>query len=130
MICIETRCVLFVVDDGEIEGGGTEGEGDVDEGGGCIDRQGATVPEGAMYKPESDPCIECMCRDGRPTRCLSVICQPPDCNWELIEGECCQFRCIDAGNDTQPPAHCMYLCTQVSRKTGPLSLKKSSQKLS
>ena len=86
------------------EGPETEGDGAEDEGseteGGCIDRQGVAVSEGALYKPDSDPCIDCTCHEGRRTRCMAVSCQPPSCEWEQIEGECCQFRCLDASDET------------------------------
>jgi len=95
----------MVEDGADTNGDGAEGEGSVSEGG-CIDRQGAAVSEGASFKPDSDPCIECICREGRQTRCMTVACQPPNCEWELIEGECCEFRCLDASDDSVTAPHC------------------------
>jgi len=95
--------VLFTVEGAEIDDGGPEGgaEGDGSESaGGCTDRDGVAVSEGASYQPDADPCIECTCREGRRTRCMTVMCRPPSCEWEQIEGQCCQYRCLDAGDDT------------------------------
>ena len=86
---------------------GAESEGSMSEGG-CTDRQGAAVSEGASYKPDSDPCIECICREGRRTQCMAVTCQPPSCEWEPVEGECCQFRCLDASDDVISAAQRTY----------------------
>jgi len=98
--------VSCVAEGADAEDAGTEGEGGVSEDG-CIDREGATVPEGDVYKPDSDPCIECICREGRRTLCSIVTCQVPSCEWERIEGECCQFRCLDVKDETSAAVQCM-----------------------
>ena len=96
-------------DDGGAEGGGP---GELD---GCTDREGGRVPEGALFRPDAeDPCIECTCREGRRTRCMTVMCRPPNCEWQLIEGTCCEFRCLDAGDDALPPVHRTYPPSLVS----------------
>jgi len=101
--------VLSVAEGTDTDDGGAEGEGGESEDG-CIDREGIRVAEGAVYKPDEDPCIECICREGRQTQCMSVACQPPSCEWERIEGECCQFRCLDDSdnNDIIAPSQCIY----------------------
>jgi len=97
-----------VAEGGEAEGEGAEGEGgDLSEEN-CVDRDGAAAVEGALYKPYSDPCIECTCREGRPTRCMAVSCRPPNCEWERLEGQCCQFRCLDASDDSIAAVPCAY----------------------
>jgi len=101
------RCVVCVAEGAETDDvGDTEAEGDGVSVEGCIDRDGASVLEGALFKPDPDPCIECTCREGRQTLCVAIACQPPSCEWEQIEGECCQFRCLDAGDQTIPAEQC------------------------
>ena len=94
--------------------GGADGEDTVNEGG-CIDRDGVEVSEGASYKPYRDPCVDCTCREDRPTACMSVSCAPPSCDWEAIEGQCCHFRCLDTDDDTAAAVQCTScVCYVVS----------------
>jgi len=112
----DSQLVVCTTEGPEPDDGGAEGEGGESEDG-CTDREGARVPEGALYRPDIDPCIECTCLEGSRSRCMTVMCRPPSCEWERIEGQCCQFRCLDAvGDDTVPPAHCTYLLAVTGRR--------------
>jgi hypothetical protein len=68
----------------------------------CVDRLGVLVLEGQTYKPQLDPCIVCTCQSGQPVHCMTSHCQPPDCLWQQIEDQCCQFQCLDNDTSHQP----------------------------
>ena len=107
-ILYSSACVPLTAEGAEPGNGGAEGEGSETEVG-CTDRDGVPVSEGAVYKPDADPCVQCTCREGRQTHCVTVMCQPPSCEWEPIEGECCQFRCLDANDNANATVHRTYL---------------------
>jgi len=99
--------VSSVAEDAEPEEYDEEGDGIASESG-CTDREGVTVAEGAVYKPDSDPCIECTCREGRRSQCVAIMCRAPTCEYEQIEGECCKYRCLDANDDVIAAIQCIY----------------------
>ena len=62
----------------------------------CTDRNGLSVPEGETFFPyEHDPCHNCLCNEGSPVACKSVMCKPPPCKtYESVPDACCQYTCI------------------------------------
>ena len=72
----------------------------------CTDWQGKTFLDGtAFYPKQEDPCYQCHCDKGYTTMCKTVSCAPPKCAVDMkpIEGECCQFQCIDKNGVATKP---------------------------
>ncbi|XP_061179522.1 uncharacterized protein LOC133188156 [Saccostrea echinata] len=71
----------------------------------CEDSDGKVFPEGETYAPDlTKPCEVCTCSRGNPVNCNQMMCDAPPCpNYELIEGTCCGFRCLDTPGEPQPP---------------------------
>ena len=63
----------------------------------CKDLNGRIIRAGERYHPQrNEPCLECLCLRGKPTACVMTMCADPPCkNFERIEGECCNVRCLD-----------------------------------
>lgn len=63
---------------------------------GCTDWRGNRIKNGVEFRSRQDPCETCTCEEGHSVRCMSVHCAAPKCSlWEMIEGECCQFHCLE-----------------------------------
>ncbi|XP_060578191.1 uncharacterized protein LOC132735268 isoform X2 [Ruditapes philippinarum] len=80
----------------------------------CTDWQGKTFLDGtAFYPKQEDPCYQCHCDKGYTTMCKTVSCAPPKCavDMKAIEGECCQFQCLDKNG----------VATKPENNTGPIN---------
>ncbi|XP_061179924.1 alpha-2-macroglobulin-like [Saccostrea echinata] len=70
---------------------------DEENSGSCIDHSGNTVKNGDIFSPNrTDPCHMCTCENGVETNCNYIYCDAPPCEkYELVEGTCCGFICLD-----------------------------------
>ena len=70
-----------------------------------MDEEKNSVNHGEVFAPNrSDPCRMCSCVNGEATQCNYIYCDAPQCErYELVEGTCCGFICLDepekTGND-------------------------------
>lgn len=61
----------------------------------CTDRDGLNVASGQIFKPEEDPCMQCVCDNGRRGRCMMVACQAPTCKDYISSRDiCCNYTCL------------------------------------
>ena len=64
------------------------------EAGECLDRDGKRVANGGMYMPETDPCVNCRCENGRVGVCSTVVCARPRCEDYITSRDvCCHYTC-------------------------------------
>ncbi|XP_052257190.1 uncharacterized protein LOC127862217 isoform X2 [Dreissena polymorpha] len=64
----------------------------------CVGFGGQKVREGDNYQPGADPCLTCICEDGRAAFCRSIACAPSNMqcqNQTRVPGKCCQYECLD-----------------------------------
>lgn len=62
----------------------------------CVDMNSQLVLHGHHYIPGPNSCMICLCEKGRPSRCKSVLCSPPqDCRSFRMGNSCCEFKCLD-----------------------------------
>lgn len=67
-----------------------------------MDEEKNSVNHGEVFAPNrSDPCRMCSCVNGEATQCNYIYCDAPQCErYELIEGTCCGFICLDEPEGT------------------------------
>ncbi|XP_041980688.1 uncharacterized protein LOC121734262 isoform X2 [Aricia agestis] len=64
--------------------------------GDCTDLRGRVISHGLHYVPGPDTCTLCVCDNGLPKVCKSVLCSPPqDCQSFRMGDICCEFICLD-----------------------------------
>lgn len=62
----------------------------------CINVHGVSFDQGRFYVPGPDLCKLCVCDNGHPKGCKSVLCAPPqECKSFQIGTNCCDFICLD-----------------------------------
>ena len=70
----------------------------------CVDKDGVSIKEGDSFFPnKSNVCQNCQCMSGKPVNCAMIYCDAPPCPYyELIEGTCCGFKCLDGPPIPEP----------------------------
>lgn len=62
----------------------------------CMNMHGVSFETGRFYVPGPDLCKMCVCDNGHPKGCKSVLCAPPqECKSFQIGNNCCDFICLD-----------------------------------
>lgn len=62
----------------------------------CMNMHGISFETGRFYVPGPDLCKMCICDNGHPKGCKSVLCAPPqECKSFQIGNNCCDFICLD-----------------------------------
>jgi len=62
----------------------------------CQDFWNLSVPSGQHYIPGADPCILCLCENGKKFYCQAVRCAASeDCLFYTTGKSCCEFICMD-----------------------------------
>lgn len=72
----------------------------------CMSKDGVSFETGRFYVPGPDLCKMCVCDNGHPKGCKSVLCSPPqECKSFQIGNNCCDFICLDTlGNNNNDKA--------------------------
>lgn len=62
----------------------------------CVNMYGVSFEQDRLYVPGPDLCQLCVCDNGQPKGCKSVLCAPPqECKSFQIGNNCCDFICLD-----------------------------------
>jgi len=62
----------------------------------CVDFHHLSIATGQLYIPGTDPCIICLCDQGKPLWCQAVRCAASkDCLFYTTGRSCCEFVCMD-----------------------------------
>ncbi|XP_062569935.1 pregnancy zone protein-like isoform X2 [Saccostrea cucullata] len=100
MFCDAPPCEKYELVEGTCCGFICLDEGNPETQGSCLDHSGKTINNGDIFSPNrTDPCRMCTCENGAETNCNYMLCDAPPCEkYELVEGTCCGFICLDEGN--------------------------------
>ncbi|KAL4235947.1 hypothetical protein ACF0H5_004335 [Mactra antiquata] len=96
MACLPPTCPGYILQPGTCCSFICPGDPKPPSDGRCIDRDGRAVMSDDIYMPKEDPCLQCICDNGRRGRCMMVACKAPDCENFIPSREvCCEYTCPD-----------------------------------